>query len=161
MVILNREDYINEAQRQLNDTKFYSKLDENPIKVIEKQIHKIMTGMEDKGQITRDMVDFMKISNPTAGRFYILPKIHKVSNPGRPIVSSNNTLTENISAFVDHFLKPLPKLLPSFIKDTTHFLQKVNSLRTTSHLPDKIILCTLDVTSLYTNIPHQQAIESC
>ena len=29
-----------------------------------------------------------------SGRFYLLPKIHKVNNPGRPIVSANGNPTE-------------------------------------------------------------------
>ena len=36
-----------------------------------------------------------------AGRFYILSKIHKEGNPGRPIISSNGHPTERISEFVD------------------------------------------------------------
>ena len=39
--------------------------------------------------------------DPKPGRFYILPKSHKVNNPSRPIVSSNNQPTECISQFVD------------------------------------------------------------
>ena len=29
-MIMNRDDYIREVERQLNDTKFYEKIDENP-----------------------------------------------------------------------------------------------------------------------------------
>ena len=47
---------------------------------------------------------------PKPGRLYILPKIHKVNNPSRPIVSSNNHPTKYISQFVDFHLKPLPAL---------------------------------------------------
>ena len=42
--------------------------------------------------------------NPRAGRFYILPKIHKQGNPGRPLISSNGHPTERISEFVDYHL---------------------------------------------------------
>ena len=34
------------------------------------------------------------------GRFYVLPKVHKPCNPGRPIVSSNSHPTERISHFI-------------------------------------------------------------
>ena len=60
-------------------------------------------------------------SEPKAGRFYILPKIHKQGSPGRPIISSNGDPTERISELVDYHLKPLVQTLPSFIKDTTQF----------------------------------------
>ena len=36
-------------------------------------------------------------TDPKRGRFYILPKVHKQGNPGRPIVSSNSHLRERIS----------------------------------------------------------------
>ena len=92
------------------------------------------------------------------GRFYILPKIHKPGNPGRPIVSSNSHPTERISHFVDYHLQPLVHKLPSLVKDTNDFL---NKLLTISNLPANSLLVTLDVSSLYTNIPHNEGINAC
>ena len=103
-------------------------------------------------------------NDPTPGRFYILPKIHKVNNPGRPIVFSNNHPTERISQFVDYYLKPLVCTVPSYVKDATDFLNKLANLNTINKLPDNTILATLDVTSLYTvytNIPHSEGTEAC
>ena len=51
-----------------------------------------------------------------SGRFYILPKIHKKGNPGRPIVSSNSHCqTERISKVVDYHINPLVSTLDSHI----------------------------------------------
>ena len=96
--------------------------------------------------------------DPKPGRFYILPKIHKVNNPGRPIVSSNNHPTERISQFVYFHLNPLVCTIPSYVKDTTDFL---NKLAVFNRLPDNALLVTLDVTSLYANIPHNEGIDAC
>ena len=49
-------------------------------------------------------------------------------------------------------------MLPSYIKDTTHFLLQLQNL---GPLPDNAIFVTLDVSSLYTNIPHKEGIEAC
>jgi len=92
------------------------------------------------------------------GRFYILPKVHKPGNPGRPIVSSNSNPTERISHFVDYHLQPLVHKLPSFVKDTNDFL---NKLLTIGNLPANSLLVTLDVSSLYANIPHNEGINAC
>ena len=92
------------------------------------------------------------------GRSYIIPKIHKTGNPGRPIVSSNSHPTERISQFVDYYINPLVSTLDSHIKDTTDFLNKLSNL---GNLPNNAILVTLDVSSLYTNIPHNQEIDAC
>ena len=91
-------------------------------------------------------------------RFYLLPKIHKPGNPGRPIVSSCGAPTEKISQFVDYHLRPLVENLPSFIKDTISFITKLQSL---NNIPEGSFLVTLDVSSLYTNIPYQEGIEAC
>ena len=97
-------------------------------------------------------------SDVKPGRIYILPKIHKPGNPGRPIVSSNSHPTERLSHFVDYYLQPLVHKLPSFVKDTNDFL---NKLLTIGNLPANSLLVTLDVSSLYTNIPHKEGINAC
>ena len=79
------------------------------------------------------------------------------SNPRRPIVSSNGHPTERISQFVDFHIKLLVANPPSYIKDTTHFLNNLNNI---GQLPDDVLLTTLDVSSLYTNIPHKDGIQS-
>ena len=96
---------------------------------------------------------------PSPGRFYTLPKIHKPGTPppGRPIVSGNGTVTEVASNFIDYFLNPLVPSLSSYIQDTTHFLRLIEQYR----LPPNSIIGTLDVESLYTNIPHDEGLESC
>ena len=78
---------------------------------------------------------------------------------GRPIVSGNGSVTEIISSFVDHFLKELVPTLPSFIQDTTHFLNILENYKT-RHLPPHTVVGTFDVTSLYTNIPHSDGLEA-
>ena len=88
---------------------------------------------------------------------YFLPKIHKgvLPPPGRPVVSANGCPTEKISAFVDAFLKPLVPEIKSHVKDTTDFINKIESL---GCLQKGAIIGTLDVTSLYTNIPNGEGL---
>ena len=90
--------------------------------------------------------------------FNILPKIRKPGNPGRPIVSSCGSPTEGISRFVNYHLNPLVRKIPSYVKDTTNFLLKLQDF---DNLPLHMSLLTFDVTSLYTNIPHNKGIEAC
>ena len=63
-----------------------------------------------------------------------------------------------LSKYADHFLKPLVSNIPSFVKDSTDFLRRIFKLN--PNLPTDIILLTIDVISLYTNIPHDEGIDA-
>ena len=72
----------------------------------------------------------------------------------RPIVSSCESPTENISQFIDYWLQPLMKAIPSYLKDTTKL---TNQLKELTVEPDTLS----DVKSLYTCIPHKEGIQAC
>lgn len=158
VVVMDKSAYIREAERQLNDDRFYMKLEEDPTEKFSDEITKELTKMNTLGYIDDKTLEYLTPDNPKAGRFYLLPKIHKPNNPGRPIVSANGHPTEKISEFVDYHLRPHVESLPSFVKDTTDYLQKMAAL---NPLPPGTTLVTMDVTSLYTNIPHADGIEAC
>ena len=67
--------------------------------------------------------------HPRTSRFYLLPEIHKSGNPGRPIVSACNFATELLATYLDMITKPLVENLPSYVKDTNHMLDIVQSFR--------------------------------
>ena len=75
----------------------------------------------------------------------------------RPIVSSCESPTENISQFLDFWLKPLMIALPSYLKDTSQFINEIKDL----HVEPNTLLVTIDVKSLYTSIPHSDGIKAC
>lgn len=156
IVILSTEDYLREGYRQLSDSKFYEPLTGDPTP---QQTHIVTSKLKellDSGEITINEYNIMKPSDPTPGRFYMLPKIHKAGNPGRPIISGIGTVTEPLSGYVDNLVRHIPTILSSHIKDTTHFLREVLHIK----IPEGSYLVTLDVTSLYTNIPHNDGISS-
>ena len=74
----------------------------------------------------------------------------------RPIVSGCDGPTERISTYLDHWFQALAKSPPSYIKDTNEFIKYIESTK----LPKDCILCTLDVSSLYTNIPTEDRIHA-
>ena len=79
-------------------------------------------------------------SDVTTPQFHILPKIHKLSIPGRPVVSSVECHTSKISKFVDHYLKPHTVALPSYIKDPADFVNKINGEGISFYLRCKILI---------------------
>lgn len=155
IVILNRSAYDEEIKRQLSNNTFYRFLNHNPTKDFQTRItHKLDQFLE-AGEISKPEYNFMKVDFPVTPVLYTLPKIHKAYTdvpPGRPIVAAIGSLTENISAFVDHFLQPLVTSLPSYVKDSMDFIKLILSVQLSEQL---CFLVTMDIESLYTNVPFQ------
>ena len=95
--------------------------------------------------------------DPKFTRFYLLPKVYKwlYDVPGRPVISNCGVYNENISSFLDFHLQSLAQKVKSYIKDTNHFLRKIKEL---GQLPERTILCTIDVVGLDPNIPHDEGL---
>lgn len=160
IVIMDTDDYIREAERQLTQENFYTRLDHDPTAAHNEEINDYIAHLQSTNQLTKNTAAKLRTQEARAPYFYLLPKIHKDIRPppGRPIVSGNGCATEKISALADLILNPLVPLIPSYVRDTTDFLSKLKQL--SGDIPTDALLCTLDVTSLYTNIPHNEAIDS-
>ena len=59
---------------------------------------------------------------------------------------------------VDLHLQPHVQNMPSYLKDTTDFLVKQDDQ---APFPPDTLLVSMDRTSLFTNIPHQDGIQAC
>ena len=143
-----------EAEKQLGNEEAYEEVFNDPAPLL-KTINAVIAKIRKWGDLKRDNLDYFIMKDPKFARFYLLPKIHKRLHnvPGRPVISNSGYYTENISSFLDHHLQPLAQVVKSYIKDTNEFLKKLRSLPT---FPDRIILCTMDVVGLYSNIPHEE-----
>ena len=91
---------------------------------------------------------------PLIPEFYTLTKSHKVHPVGRPIISGCEGPTEHISSFVESLLEPIAKLQDSYVKDTKDFINFIEN----TIVPENIILVSMDVNSLCTNIQQEEGI---
>ena len=87
------------------------------------------------------------------------PKMHKENAPLRLIISGINHLTENISEFAEKELEQHVRTLPSYIQDTTDFINKLNSIE--QKLPRDSILFCMDVKGLYPSVPKKEGLDAC
>ena len=73
VVIMNRDDYIAEVERQLNNSKFYKKLDDNPKEQFQKDINEVLESIKISVS-TRENISPGSNRTPI---FYVLPKYIK------------------------------------------------------------------------------------
>jgi hypothetical protein len=156
---MDTEVYKNEALRQLNDETVYKKLDTNPLVEINKKVNSFVKDMFRDGHIDESTYKFLLSENDTVrtAPFYLLPKVHKPGVPGRPVVSGCSTPTDKLSKFVDYYLQPLMKHIPSHTMDTSDFLRTIGNY---GKVPDNAIFVCLDVVALYPSIPIDDGLEA-
>ncbi|XP_072041826.1 uncharacterized protein [Amphiura filiformis] len=140
VVVMDRQKYIDETMKHLNNRTNYALVDSDPTDSFSQQIQTTLDDMHARDELTDKAHAFLSPTDSKAARFDLLPKIHKPGNPGRPIVSGNGSPTENISLYVDHFIKPLVSQTPSYIHDTPDFLRKLEAIK--DQIPSTAIIDT-------------------
>ena len=158
IVVLDKQYYITEGLRQLNDHNFYEQTSTDHTGEVINRVNLHVHNMLQRGQITQRTCNYLTTNIDRTQQLYLLPKIHKdsLNPPGRPIVSDSGGPTERTSKLVDHFIGNLVPTSQSYIRDSTHLINILNEIS----LQPGMLLCTLDITSLYTNIPHNEGTEA-
>ncbi|KAM9296679.1 breast cancer type 1 susceptibility protein [Gastrophryne carolinensis] len=158
IVVLDRDTYISEAERQLSDTETYTQLRGDPTQTFIHELDLVFEEGMAVGMFSTNLVEKMKIEYPVIPIFHHLPKIHKPERPprGRPIVAGIGGLHERLGQWLDSVLQPIVKMLPGYIKDTREVLKAIHQLR----WPKDGMWISMDVSSLYSCIPHQKAIQA-
>ncbi|XP_056425917.1 uncharacterized protein LOC130367520 [Hyla sarda] len=158
VVVMDRDKYIQEAYRQLQDSSTYLKLRSDPTREINIKIKNILDEALQCNSIDKTLHDYLYVQFPVIPLLYLLPKIHKSleNPPGRPIVSGRGSATSHLSIFVDQVLRPYATGARSYLRDTSDFLNKISSIR----VPPDTIIATFDVVSLYTSIPHDGGVQA-
>uniref|UniRef100_A0AAR2JWK9 Uncharacterized protein n=1 Tax=Pygocentrus nattereri TaxID=42514 RepID=A0AAR2JWK9_PYGNA len=115
-VIMDRNQYVKEANRQLNNPQYYQKLDKPIFPQTSEGIRKSLDSLLSAGYINKKQINYLMGDNPPRPRqFYLLPKIHKAKEtwpteympPGRPIVSDCGSESYKIAEYLDYYLNPL------------------------------------------------------
>ena len=155
IVVLNTKDYVNKMLNMLSDPVTYTEIPSINLNNAKNEIDKIIEHLFSYDFISRKQKKFFTSCTPKIPILYGLPKIHKNNWPLRPIVSQINSPAYKLNKYLDYLLTTAEKGIPNLLQDTTKFLQIVNNLQP---LPDNCILFTIDVTSLYTVLPHDLVI---
>ena len=158
IVILDRQQYVFEGLRQLNNSNHYVELEAPIFEQTAKEVGVIITKLREKKFIDQKQERYLRGENaPRARILYLLPKIHKDPStwtipyeipPARPIVSDCNSETYATAEFIEFYLNPLSVKHPSYIKDTYDFIDKIKGIT----VPQSAFLFSIDIDSLYTNI---------
>ena len=157
IVVLDTNNYVEKINEMLSDSKTYTSIADINLDNSKLEVNTIIDKLLLKELITKRQKKFLSSGTPKMPIFYGLPKIHKTGNPLRPIVSQIDSPSYKLNKLLDYILTTAEKEIPYLLQDTTKFLQYIDKLQLSSDL--KPILFTIDVTSLYTVLPHDMCIK--
>ena len=100
VVVWDREDYLKETYRQLDDKEVYEQIPVDP-SVLANTLIKALEKIRLRGDLSKDTLDYFLVKDSKFARFYLQTKIHKRLHdvPGRPVISNCAYYTENILIF--------------------------------------------------------------
>ena len=155
-VMMSKESKINEGLALLNEKNNYQPLTQPMVETTTRKVTQLIKSLLQEGHIDDMTAKWLSLTPnpPRIPIFYTLTKIHKPTPVGRPIISGCDGPTERISAFVDRLIQPIAQKQDSYLKDTTDFLNFIERTK----LLKNTVLVSMDVTSLYTNIPHEEGV---
>jgi hypothetical protein len=185
ITLLDRQWYVNEMTRQLNDHHTYNLSTFGPLQLmmLRSKIEKVASSSiicEDEKKFITDQAAV----NTSPASLYGLPKIHKLKNSNlfttdrrtdrqidttaiidalreltcRPIVSCVTYVTSPLSKWIDSMLNPLVMNIPTVIKDSKSFVNMIESLYIDNEHFIDCVLLVADISSLYTMIPTDEGI---
>jgi len=154
-VALDKAHYLDSVNGMLKDNTTYEMIQKNPVKKVETKLNELLKRWLALGFISKEESYKLKGSDCTLSKAYGLPKIHKENVPFRIIVSSINS---TLNSFADYLRKILHNSLPLARSHVKNSFQLFNTL-SGKKIPEKHLLLSLDVKSLFTNIPLELILE--
>ncbi|BHF63700.1 hypothetical protein SprV_0200669400 [Sparganum proliferum] len=155
-VVLDRKNYLQKAKGLLEYRQFYVPCATNPLKTLTCEINATLLALENSGAITPTERRMARPQDTALARFYGLPKVHKDGAPLRPIVSLKGTPTYGLTKWLLRRLKFLTAESDTTVTSSAQFLEKLKGV---SLHPNEVMV-SFDVTSLFTSIPQDLAIET-
>ncbi|XP_055605165.1 uncharacterized protein LOC129753371 [Uranotaenia lowii] len=147
-VIMNSKDYHQKMSVLVNDTKTYRQVNRDPTGGFQTKNNNFVKRLLNLKLIDKFTGKRLTIYNATCPRIYGQPKAHKTELPLRPVVPNVTAPTYHLAKYISEILQT-SIASPYSCKNSYEFCESVNG----KVLPQGYIMISLDVVSLFTNVP--------
>lgn len=156
IVVMKRDEYNEKMNSLVNDEATYEPIGNDPTKRTLKKINTIIDNWHERGFIQYSERTKLKIFNCNPPRVYGLPKTHKEGRPLRIINSTIGTATYRMAKYLAEILNHVTGRTEHHIVNSFQFAEEMR----TQQFEENSVLFSLDVVSLFTNVPVDFALES-
>ncbi|XP_053687283.1 uncharacterized protein LOC128736816 [Sabethes cyaneus] len=149
-VIMDIDDYKTKMNELLLDTNTYKQITRDPTSRYQTMNNRIVQRLYDLKLVDKNEYYSLKTNTATCPRIYGQPKAHKPNLPLRPVIPNMTAPSYALSKYICKILQASIKSNYS-VTDSFAFCRFINS----NTLPQNYEMISLDVISLFTNIPQE------
>jgi len=151
---MDKEAYITKLKLLVDDQGKFAIRNRNQSDIIKDKLNKIADGFKNNNWTLYHKI--RRIGHFHNGHLYGLPKIHKNEKdpPLRPIISMSGTVTHDVAQYINGLIRPYLNS-DKIVKSSTEVLAQIREL----NISQDDHLVSLDVESLFTNVPVNDTIE--
>ena len=165
-VIMDKDSYIARVTDLLGTGTAFEKLNDKDERGNDNTIEYVVKKMENKlshrlhelkrsKKLSQDDYDYIRCTGSRCAVLFCNPKVHKEGFPLRPIISTTNSYNYKLAKYLTKLLEGARSKPKSYIKDSFSFAELIQQHKP---MPNEMMI-SLDVESLFTNVPVHEAIE--
>ena len=153
-VVMDKQSYLDKCQELLKDEKTYKKLKRDPTSNYQDKFKEALWDLKVRGVISDKMYHDLFPNTDQQPFFYGLLKVHKITMPLWPIVSSIGIISYGVAKYLAKVLSPLVYKTEHHVKNSKDFVRDTRGIRIE---PDEE-LWSYDVSALFTSVPVDKAL---
>lgn len=159
-VVMDKNLYFDKMENLLNDANTYQVVSKDPTESIQRNFNALISDWEKRKYFSSNKIEnaplakFLRNYNGVSPKMYGLPKIHKENIPIRPKVSYIGSPLYNFSKFYANILSKMIGAKSYSIRNSYEFKDKIEGIS----INRGNCIISLDVVSLFTNIPNNLVI---
>jgi len=165
-VIMDKDQYKSRVIELLSAGASFKKMDDKDERGITNTIQYVVKKMERKldyrlnellkgRKLSQKDYDYIRCTGSRCSVMFCNPKVHKEGMPLRPIISTTNSYNYKLAKYLTRLLEDARSKPQSYVKDSFSFAQLIQQQK-----PNKNdMMISLDVESLFTNVPVYETIE--
>lgn len=154
-VVMYKHEYVTKLEEMLGDNETYQLITKDPTVKFMEQANGLVTRLFGANVISEDLKKYLIIRQALPPKLYGLRKVHKSGCALRPVVSCISSPGYKLARFLHNTLAPVIKTFKFNLKNSHEFVEGIKNIR----LPENYRLVSLDVVSLFTNIPKDLVLE--
>ena len=155
-VALDKDNYMNKLNEMLSDVETYTKINKDPSKNLTSKLRTLLSRWKSLNYISDSNYKRIFCSDGLLPRAYGLPKVHKANCPFRIIISSIDSPLYELATFLHKILSSSLPPARGHVDNSFELVKNLNNFEISSEYQ----LISLDVVSLFTNVPVELAVNS-